>query len=98
MQAENDRTKAGNGGEPISVQTSERALLSFLLAKLHQLDPDLIVGHNIGHWDLAILLQRVQLHKVLHWSRIGRMRRNRMPNLTGGGGAYGGGASQVRLT
>ena len=27
-----------------------------------------------------------------HWSRLGRLKRSKMPNLTGGGHAYGGGA------
>ena len=97
MQAENDKARAANGGEAISMQGSERALLSYLLARLHLLDPDLIIGHNIGNWDLNILLLRLQQHKVLHWSRVGRMRRVRVPNLVGGGGMYGGGASQARL-
>jgi hypothetical protein len=97
MQAENEKAKAANGGDPIVTQTSERALLSYLLTRLHLLDPDIIVGHNIGNWDLNILLVRMQLYKVLHWSRVGRIKRQRMPNLTGGGNMYGGGASQVRI-
>jgi hypothetical protein len=96
VQAENDKAKRANGGDPIVTQTSERALLSYLLTRLHLLDPDVIVGHNIGNWDLNILLVRMQLFKVVHWSRVGRIKRQRMPNLTGGGNMYGGGASQVR--
>jgi DNA polymerase alpha subunit A len=95
VQAENDKAKRANGGDPIVTQTSERALLSYLLTRLHLLDPDVIVGHNIGNWDLNILLVRMQLFKVVHWSRVGRIKRQRMPNLTGGGNMYGGGASQV---
>ena len=96
MQKENDRARARNGSDPIATLPTERALLSYLLARLHALDADIIVGHNIGNWDLAILLQRMQLHKVLEWSRVGRFKRTRVPNLTGGGNMYGGGASQVR--
>lgn len=79
----------------MSAQASERALLAYLLARLHRLDADVIVGHNVGNWDLPILLQRLQHHKVPHWSRVGRIKRNKMPNLGGGGNMYGGGASQV---
>ena len=39
---------------------------------------------NIGNWDLNVLLQRMQQHKVLLWSRLGRFKRTRMPNISGG--------------
>lgn len=97
MQAANDKAKTANGGDPIATQTSERGLLAYTLMRLHTLDPDIVVGHNIGNWDLNVLLQRMQQHKVMHWSRVGRFKRNRMPNISGGGNMYGGGASPVRL-
>ena len=97
MQAANEKARGKNGGDPISMQLSERALLAYVILRLHLLDADVIVGHNVGNWDLSILLQRMQLHKVLQWSRIGRFKRTRMPNIAGGGGTYGGGASHVRL-
>ena len=81
------------GSVVLATQTNELGLLNFLLAKLHQLDPDVIVGHNIGGFNLDVLLRRFQANKIGHWSRIGRMKRTRMPNLNGSGGAYGGGAS-----
>ena len=78
----------------LSSQTSERGLLSFLLARLQQLDADVIVGHNIAGFDLDVLLHRLQANKVPHWSRVGRLKRTRFPNLNGGGGGgFGGGAS-----
>ena len=67
-------------------QMNELGLLNFLLAKLHQLDPDVIVGHNIGGFNLDVLLRRLQANKIGHWSRIGRMKRTRMPNINGTGG------------
>lgn len=84
-----------NGGDAVSIQASERALLAYLLARWQTLDADFIIGHNIGPWDLTILLQRLQHHKVPHFSRVGRLKRQRVPNLSGGGGMYGGGASHV---
>ena len=85
------------GSVVLASQTSELGLLNFLLAKLHQLDPDVIVGHNIGGFNLDVLLRRLQANKIGHWSRIGRMKRTRMPNINGTGGAYGGGASMGAL-
>ena len=81
------------GSVVLASQTSELGLLNFLLAKLNQLDPDVIVGHNIGGFNLDVLLRRFQANKIGHWSRIGRMQRKKMPNINGTGGAYGGGAS-----
>ena len=85
------------GSVVLATQMNELGLLNFLLAKLHQLDPDVIVGHNIGGFNLDVLLRRLQANKIGHWSRIGRMKRTRMPNINGTGGAYGGGASMGAL-
>jgi DNA polymerase alpha subunit A len=71
-----------NGGLVLSAQSSERGLLGFLLARLHQIDADVLVGHNIGGFDLDVLLHRLKECKVTHWSRIGRLRRSKMPFLT----------------
>lgn len=53
-----------NGGSMVSVQASERALLCYLMNRLHILDPDVLVGHNVSAFDLDILLHRLQHHKV----------------------------------
>ncbi|KAL3140237.1 hypothetical protein ABBQ38_004511 [Trebouxia sp. C0009 RCD-2024] len=52
-----------NGGNMVSVQASERALLCYLIGRLHTLDPDVLVGHNVSAFDLDILLHRLQHHK-----------------------------------
>lgn len=99
MQQENDQNRHKNGGDDVvSLQVTERGLLSYLLSRWQALDPDLIIGHNIGPWDLTILLQRIQNQKVGGFSRVGRLERMQMPNLSGGGGMYGGGASHVRVS
>ncbi|GFH09748.1 uncharacterized protein HaLaN_04947, partial [Haematococcus lacustris] len=82
----------------ISVQPSERSLLTCLLARLQALDADVLVGHNIGAFDLTVLLTRMQHHKVPLWSRLGRLKRSSFPKLTGGGQAFGGGASAGALS
>lgn len=48
----------------ISTSPNERALLGCLLAKLAALDADVLVGHNIGAYELAVLMDRLQTHKV----------------------------------
>ena len=45
-------------------QANERALLTYLLARLRSLDVDVFVGHNFAAFDLDVLLHRLQHHKV----------------------------------
>ncbi|CAH2220565.1 DNA polymerase alpha catalytic subunit isoform X1 [Pelobates cultripes] len=70
----------------IEVALTERTLLGFFLAKIHKIDPDVIVGHDIYGFDLEVLLQRINACKVPFWSKIGRLRRSVMPKLGGRGG------------
>ncbi|XP_045146690.1 DNA polymerase alpha catalytic subunit isoform X1 [Echinops telfairi] len=65
----------------LEIASTERTLLGFFLAKVHKIDPDVIVGHNIYGFDLEVLLQRINACKVPHWSKIGRLKRSNMPKL-----------------
>ncbi|KAK7084492.1 DNA polymerase alpha catalytic subunit [Halocaridina rubra] len=71
----------------IEKSDSERALLGFLLAKIHKIDPDIIVGHDIFGYDISVLLHRLNLNKIPHWSRMGRLKRTVMPKFTNKGAA-----------
>uniref|UniRef100_A0A8C5LWH3 DNA polymerase n=1 Tax=Leptobrachium leishanense TaxID=445787 RepID=A0A8C5LWH3_9ANUR len=70
----------------VEIALTERTLLGFFLAKIHKIDPDVIVGHDIYGFDLEVLLQRINACKVPFWSKIGRLRRSVMPKLGGRGG------------
>lgn len=70
----------------VEVAATERTLLGFFLAKVHKIDPDIIVGHNIYGFELEVLLQRINMCKVPHWSKIGRLKRSNMPKLGGRSG------------
>ncbi|KAG2457229.1 DPOLA polymerase, partial [Polypterus senegalus] len=70
----------------IEIAATERTLLGLLLAKIHKIDPDVIVGHDIYGFDLEVILQRITACKVPHWSKIGRLRRSIMPKLGGRSG------------
>ncbi|KAI8922812.1 DNA polymerase family B-domain-containing protein [Entophlyctis helioformis] len=72
-----------------TVLPNERGLLNLLIAKIHLFDPDVLVGHNIVDFDLDVLLHRMKANQVLHWSRIGRLRRTVWPQLQGGAGGTG---------
>ncbi|KAM7369988.1 hypothetical protein PAMP_011275 [Pampus punctatissimus] len=71
----------------VEIAATERTLLGFFLAKMHKIDPDVLVGHDIFGFDLEVLLQRINVCKVPHWSKVGRLRRANMPKL-GGRGAF----------
>ncbi|TWW71126.1 DNA polymerase alpha catalytic subunit isoform X1 [Takifugu flavidus] len=67
----------------VEIAQTERTLLGFFLAKMHKIDPDVLVGHDIFGFDLEVILQRISVCKVPHWSKIGRLRRANMPKLGG---------------
>jgi DNA polymerase alpha subunit A len=72
------------------IHQNERSLLNMVTAKLQTIDPDVIVGHNFLGFSLDVLLHRMQAQKIMGWSRLGRLRRNIMPKLQGGGrSSYG---------
>ncbi|KAF7254938.1 hypothetical protein EG68_08718 [Paragonimus skrjabini miyazakii] len=68
------QSSSGNGG--VDIETNERALLGRFLTRLHKLDPDLIIGHDLWGHQIELLIQRFMANKVAHWHRIGRLRRS----------------------
>ncbi|XP_061778013.1 DNA polymerase alpha catalytic subunit isoform X1 [Nerophis ophidion] len=91
----NDAVRKKN--RKVEIATTERTLLGFFLAKMHKIDPDVLVGHDIFGFDLEVLLQRLNHCKVPHWSKIGRLRRANMPKLGGRSAFVGKSASCGRL-
>ena len=86
-------------GRVLEACASERALLVMLLAKIEKLDPDVIVGHNVAGFDLEVIMQRMQVNKAPHWSRIGRLRRSKFPKLGApGSSTFGSGASPALMS
>lgn len=67
----------------IRQERSESMLLSSFLAKLQQVDPDVLIGHQLESVDYSILLHRMKERKTPHWSRIGRMKRTLWPQYGG---------------
>ncbi|CAK5267409.1 unnamed protein product [Mycena citricolor] len=70
-----------NGKGAITTVKNERMLLSSLLNSLYRSDPDVIIGHDFLGVSLDVLLHRMKELKVDHWSRLGRFRRSRWPNI-----------------
>ena len=62
---------------------TEQEILSFFLAQLNFVDPDVLIGHQLEGIDFSILLSRLQAKRTPQWSRIGRMRRTQWPSSMG---------------
>lgn len=71
----------------IKLEKTENMLLSVFLAKLQQIDPDVLMGHQLENVDYPILLHRMKEKKTPNWSRIGRLKRSTWPS---GGGRFAG--------
>ncbi|GBE89232.1 hypothetical protein SCP_1502400 [Sparassis crispa] len=78
----NFEVRAGrNGKGVISPMKNEWMLLNRLLVTIHKADPDVIVGHEFPGVALDVFLHRMKELQADHWSRIGRFRRSRWPNI-----------------
>lgn len=67
----------------IVLKKQESEILSFFLAQLDLVDPDVILGHQLEGVDYSVLLNRLHDKKVHQWSRLGRMRRSQWPTSIG---------------
>lgn len=60
----------------LEMVANERHLLNKFIARLHKLDPDVLVGHNFVGFSLDVILHRFKANKIeLQWSKLGRLRR-----------------------
>lgn len=66
-------------GSSLELAKNERAVLTYLVARIYRLDPDVIVGHNFLGFDLGVLLHRMRANKVDYWSRLGRLSWSQWP-------------------
>nr|XP_027198086.1 DNA polymerase alpha catalytic subunit-like [Dermatophagoides pteronyssinus] len=68
------------GKTKVEIMMNERQLLTFFMAKFQQIDPDIIIGHDIYNFDYDILLQRFGHYKIpLQWSKLGRLKCSGIP-------------------
>lgn len=72
------------------VCNSEKDMLTAFLARLQNLDPDIIVAHNASNSLIELLVTRMQALGVAHFSRIGRLKQTRLRTLTAGQMSSGG--------
>lgn len=59
---------------------TERDLLLSFMDKFNNLDPDIVVGHDLLNFDYETLVMRMKMTKVGIWSKLGRFRRSELPS------------------
>ncbi|KAH8909947.1 DNA polymerase [Coniochaeta sp. PMI_546] len=64
----------------IKLMKQESEILSFFLAQIDVVDPDVIMGHQLEGVDYSVLLSRLHEKKIPQWSRFGRLRRSQWPS------------------
>jgi DNA polymerase alpha subunit A len=57
----------------------ERDLLDFIFGTIGNIDPDVLIGHNIIGFDLDVLLHRARACGGTTWSKLGRLRLTSFP-------------------
>ncbi|KAL2134192.1 hypothetical protein VTI74DRAFT_813 [Chaetomium olivicolor] len=67
----------------LKLMKQESDILSFFLAQVDLVDPDVILGHQLEGVDYSILLNRLYEKKTHQWSRLGRLRRSTWPSSIG---------------
>ncbi|KZF22718.1 DNA polymerase alpha subunit A [Xylona heveae TC161] len=73
----------------VKLERNEQGILSYFLAILQRIDPDVLVGHQLEGVDYNILLNRLREKKTPGWHRIGRLRRSEWPkNIGKVGGSF----------
>ncbi|CAK7563697.1 MAG: DNA-directed DNA polymerase alpha catalytic subunit pol1 [Sporothrix epigloea] len=75
-----DTMAKSRGRGTIRLANTEAEMLSYFLAQLASVDPDVIVGHQLEGVDYSVLLDRLRERKTPQWSRLGRLRRQNWPN------------------
>jgi DNA polymerase alpha subunit A len=81
-----DKLAQGKKRGLIKLMKTEADILSFFLAQLDLVDPDVVLGHQLEGVDYSILLNRLLEKKTPQWSRLGRLRRAQWPSSIGKAG------------
>lgn len=55
---------------------SEKALLNFFINQFHNIDPDLIVGHDLQGYQFSVLADRLYTNGIKNFSKLGRLKRS----------------------
>ena len=59
---------------------SEHDLLAKFMEKFSELDPDIVVGHDLLNFNFETLIRQMIAFKVGNWSRLGRLKWSELPS------------------
>ncbi|KAI9268736.1 hypothetical protein BY458DRAFT_511383 [Sporodiniella umbellata] len=65
----------------IRLERSEFALLSYISAKINQIDPDVIVGHKVWNSELNMIFQKMKQNNIVYWHKLGRLQLQSWPRI-----------------
>ena len=65
--------------QSIHTFNNEKQMIEALVARVSQIDPDVLLSHNLCGSVFEILLSRIQFLNIPHWSRIGRLKKSSFP-------------------
>ena len=63
----------------VSLFVTERQMIEALIAKIYQVDPDVLLSHNLCGSVFEVIMARIQFYNIPHWSRIGRLKKQNFP-------------------
>nr|XP_022908204.1 DNA polymerase alpha catalytic subunit [Onthophagus taurus] len=66
-------------GTRVQKMDSEKALLTYFINQLNNIDPDLIVGHDLQGYQLDLFCNRLTQLGIRHFSKLGRLKRGAIP-------------------
>ncbi|KAI1393780.1 uncharacterized protein F4822DRAFT_435748 [Hypoxylon trugodes] len=78
-----EKLALGRKKAPVKLWKQESELLSFFLAQIDLIDPDVILGHQLEGVDYSVLLNRLHEKRTPRWSRLGRLHRTQWPASIG---------------
>ena len=73
----------------------EKQMIEAFINKVTMIDPDLLIAHNLTGGPFELLLSRILVLKISHWSRIGRLKKQSMPTKRFDTGASYGGSQWI---
>lgn len=88
----------GNNQSNIQLFNNERQLMEAFIAKFYNIDPDVMLSHNLCGSVFEIIMARIQMLKIPHWSRIGRLKKNNFPMRRADQSGYSGSQWLPRIT
>jgi len=74
----------------VTLFETERQMLEALIARFYQIDADVLLSHNLCGSVFEVLMARIQMFNIPHWSRIGRLKKSSFPARKLDQGGYSG--------